>query len=476
VVPPFLLLFASLQSNGFAECPAVRSLNPDFGVADRSFEYVASRADWSEPCRKLALYELARSLGGYDGPCPGQRCAVLDSSAKSVEAFLDGHKADLCDASEACADARKDCGACRLTSDASNELKSVDAMLALVAEHETAIVEQKIGQGRIPYCLIPRDCPGDGCGKALSRKWSDDILSKATVPLPKTERWIAEGGFTHLLLASAFTCGAGEQVGGTCVMYSGASLLSHYCATPRFNPAAANSCTNAGPDFRCPSPDELRQAAWEAGIWRTTRCAVDEAGKRSNCVPTADTSRDDIEGFLNRRLSDVCPQDKADTPECRQLAADIEKARQDAAHPPQAASVDGGGGVAWVSGTDGAVIRKMGEVYRKFGFETALYKADEDGWERVMRRALDGYPVQVGFDFTDWTYYWRPGSHAVVVEGAFLDPAGTSWILLKDSNYPSWVKLFPAANLKAAYLRDHSGATSLCPPSDAAACAPDAQP
>jgi hypothetical protein len=458
------LLLLALGRPAFADCPMAWRGDIRFRIDGSPFASAASWADYSEPCRRLMMYSVVEKLEEYSeiGPCPLGRCADLGTAARSVKLLLDNYKGELCKPGGVSIEG-KNPHHCELMPEAEGELVRADDLLAQVSRREVSAVEDKIRTGRVPHCLLPPRCPGTGCGAQLADMLSAEIFDKPGNGHPATpgEHWITDNGFLHLELGSAFVCSQSMQVGGTCGIYSGASLLRHYCSTPRFNPSSASACGSDGPGFHCPSTDELLKAAWLAGAWRATECSEDKASGQSRCGPAKDTGRSEAEDLLARHLGAVCPKEKADSLDCRRLREQIEAARR-AAPGTRGKPTTG----YWAAGTEGTRFKKLAEVYKSFGFETSEIKADEEGWERAMNRLYAGHPVQLAFDPKDWAFYWEPGSHAVIAEGAYLDADGTSFVLIKDTNKPNWVKLLPTAELQTNFVGHHGGGLTICPPSD----------
>jgi hypothetical protein len=432
---------------------------------DRPFTAIATNPNLSEGCRAELLSKLLGSIRGQasEGLCPGNHCAELDLALGQAELGLSGARWPLCSAS-ACVAGRPEesCAPCRLDPAVADALAQADRTLAAVVEHEILMIREKIAAGSVPTCLLPAGCPDGDCRAALIRKWSDGSL--IFTRKDGKEKWLGEASFLHLLLANAFTCDAGKQIGGTCAIYSGASLTSAYCAMPRFNPAAASSCTDRGPGFRCPSSAELLRDAHADGAWKITTCSEDETGQATQCAAAYDNPEQKAEKDAVDAYEKNCAFGPRDA-DCRARLRRIEDLRRKAGKET---------GAAWVSGFMGAPLGDLSGTLKRYGFSTVLYSWDEASWEALLASVDGGDPVQLALDANGWTGMSKDtgtvDGHAIVMEGHWKDARGTDWVLVNESNEPATIRLFEADEIKKNYLNYHGGGVGICTPQDPSRC------
>jgi hypothetical protein len=449
--------------------------NPD--LMARPFTTIASDADLTEACRRSLIDSLGTWLNFQlqTTLCVGAQCGDLADASKSVDLLTAGLKGDICPP-RTCSGDDASCRTCAPRPDVLEVLSQADDALARALGSEMDVIEKKIAAGTVPSCLLPDDCPGAGCRASLMKTWWDDWGDPSN---PKEKKTRA-GGFAHLLLANAFTCGAGKQIGGTCTIYSGVSLLSHYCATPRFNPEAANSCTAQGPGFSCPTADQMLQAAGSDGVWKATRCVDDETADESRCEATPVNSKEKQEAKRQAAFAAACPPGNSGTPACRAMFEKLEKIRSQAG----AQAVDAGAdeqhkiGRSWVSGKEGADLEAFQKTLRRFGFSVTYFPPDEQGWNDALRSVDEGHPVQIAVNPGGWWAGYGPADsgHAIVIEGRWLDGAGAPWVLVRDSNFPNEIRLSPAGEFESKFIGYGGGAIGVCPPQFRSRCVRQSDP
>ncbi|GEM_PF-6614858 len=326
---------------------------------------------------------------------------------------------------------------------------------------EIAVIEQKIKAGLIPYCVLPPECQSwtTACAEVLRQKRS----TEQEPDLSQDFVQIAEGSFFHLLHSQAFTCDVGAQEGDTCSIYSGASLMSHYCATPARNPLAGGWCVSEGSGFSCVSAKQLLDEAYKAGIWESTICHEDSKNQQTECKPAVQNIHKYEELDLaaqSRQCDGTDPRamDEYQQHYCEDVKQQLADIRQEGAHEiSDIPSQD----EAWLSGFSGINIETLSQIYQKHGFKIIKYKANEKGWQEITKSLEKGHPVQISMKSNTTN---NPDDHVIVLEGKWTDKRGVERFLYRDSNYPSTIQVMKTEVLQAKYLDSNQTAIGLRTP------------
>lgn len=270
-----IFIFALSSPLWGLDCSNISLPSPQTGK--QIFALVAS-AYHSDVCKRWKIGDLAQHYKDLSKPyfCPEYRnCELIRKGAAALNSLLllDA-KPFFCGPGGVCSPEKT--GICQQENLNGEELaceinpliaagvNDADKFLAQAVQEEIEIVMEKIRRGLIPYCLLPVVCleNEEQCREALGSLTMESPSnfsaqeSHANKSGLKGYR-IRRGAFLHLLLANAFSCGSGPQIGGTCSYYSGVNLTSHYCSVPARNPNAKSQCAGRGPDFICISPQEF---------------------------------------------------------------------------------------------------------------------------------------------------------------------------------------------------------------------------
>lgn len=409
---------------------------PGFDVSP--LEVLAADPKMTDECKRLILSNLAAILQTryQNGLCARGRCAGLQEASRDTASLAISSPEPLCRADSLPK------APCRINDADAARLGRAQPSVMRVADEGIDAIMSKISRGEIPYCLMPRECWSDdhqACRDYLRFLFWFDVAQTRR----GHETWLAPGAFTHLALGQGFTCGSGIQNGGTCAIYSAASAVSHYCATPIRNPQASSEC--GPPDgVQCATPGDFLQRAFRMGCWTARECRPGRPGRP--CVPVlADLTREERAELTEEMNSLHCGRTAARTPQCTALAQRLHQAPA------------------------GALLSCLRGVYRSFGFRSVFFPATEEGWTRARAWLLSGHPVQVHISPEHWSQY-GPGmsEHAVVLEAIWTDQRGIERVLVRDSNNPNIVVL-PAREVSSTYLA-RGGGVGLCMPGDTARC------
>jgi hypothetical protein len=163
------LLLPALASASCLDAPAFWTLAASGDFRARPLSTIAARESIPESCRREVLGAVADHLGAIEslGLCPRGACGALAQAATAAGALAIDGTAPLC---RPASDPRHP-GACLLEAGVAASLGAADARVAAVAETAIDAVQARIDSGRVPYCLLTRDCLGDPARCRVYLRW-----------------------------------------------------------------------------------------------------------------------------------------------------------------------------------------------------------------------------------------------------------------------------------------------------------------
>ncbi|MBI4369454.1 MAG: hypothetical protein HY547_04420 [Elusimicrobia bacterium] len=448
------------------------------GLSDDPVLSIAQNASVSDFCKKKIFDRIERSFKRRlkQGLCLGRDdghdvCAGLEAAREALGNLPGKFCQERPENTENTQGSASD-AACLLDPEHQDIFETAEERMGNVLFREIDAIENKFLTS-VPRTLIPPECEelGRTCRQALAQTWlQDTVFEKSASKKDEEELWIEVGSYLHLLLSQAFTGDMQEQDGGTCGIYSGASLMEHYCLTPSKNPQASfGSVTLEGPGFSCAeSPQDFLDEAFKNNVWTAQLCLqgrYDPAG----CEPITRVPLENWVENLQDQYRRYCIQTQAVSEEkCQKLDEETERYRYKSAQEYLGVKAKKFP-KAIIFGSTGINLESTPKLYAQYGFETALLDPKmPNTWEQIEESLRERHPIQIQVDPKHWAHYEIElfGDHIIILEGLFVGPRSVKEAVVRDSNFPQVVKIFPAETIRQSWVARGAPAVSLCAPSD----------